>query len=283
LYCIGNGFGEGNVAPEANGDDLKVVWNSTGIFRTSIEITGSLYRNTRLRGYSDELGRLRTVKNREHKVQKERMFLFGVRHGGTNSNYGDTWETAPLTDKDGNNVRTSMGVISTLYKYGTSTDTSDAQNVFIRAGATYKSSLFIDDMEKVFQYVPDTGYKTAICGRGFLSYWSKMSEVSGYAKNSGWGVRLSDMKRDTLGFNYSILETPHGVLKLVWAPVLRHHYRNHAVILDEESLTHVASAGMMLKANIKTDNGYDGVKDEYFSEEGIMMQLLKRHSLMVIN
>jgi hypothetical protein len=32
-------------------------------------------------------------------------------------------------------------------------------------------------------------------------------------------------------------------------------------------------------ANIKTDDAYDGVKDQYFSDEGVRIGLIKTHSI----
>jgi hypothetical protein len=31
--------------------------------------------------------------------------------------------------------------------------------------------------------------------------------------------------------------------------------------------------------NIKTDDGYDGQKDEFFSDEGVGIQMIEKHSL----
>ena len=67
-----------------------------------------------------------------------------------------------------------------------------------------------------------------------LSFWSKLEGTTGIAGKSGWQVKLSDMKRDTLGFNYRILETPHGIIQLVPTPVLtRSPYNGYGIIVDK--------------------------------------------------
>ena len=38
----------------------------------------------------------------------------------------------------------------------------------------------------------------------------------------------------------------------------------------------------MYQANIKTDNAFDGVKDQYMSDEGLGIQLIEIHSLFKI-
>ena len=49
----GNAFGEGTEAPEAWADELSVVFNSSQIFKTPVEVTGTLYEAA-LRGYTNE-------------------------------------------------------------------------------------------------------------------------------------------------------------------------------------------------------------------------------------
>ena len=139
-------------------------------------------------------------------------------------------------------------------------------------------------MEKVFQYVPESGVKRAFCGSGALSYWSKMAGSSGMAGNSGWTVDLSDMKRDSLGFNYKLLETPHGVLQLIPTPALRGtSYGKKMLVVSDENLFHAQYRSPMYQTNIKTDNAFDAVKDQYFSDEGVGIQLIESHKLFSIS
>jgi hypothetical protein len=282
-HVIGNAQGEGETSPEAWSDELSVVWNSCQIFKTPLEITGTLLQAS-LRGESSELARLRSMKNQEHKMQKEKAFLFGVRGdaagvGGTNLGAGDTFDDFGRTGAGGGKVRTTYGIVAALNSYG---DTSgDDQSVF-SIGATYGYDNFVDDMEKVFQYVPTNGVKRAFCGAGALGYWSKMSGATGMGGTSGWTINISDMKRDTLGFNYKVLETPHGMLQLIPTPALRGPCNKYMLVVDEDNLFHAQYRSPMFQANIKTDNGYDGVKDQYFSDEGIGISLIESHNLFKI-
>ena len=219
FLVIGNAQGEGSEAPDAWSDELQVVYNSTQIFKTPLQVTGTLEAAV-LRGESSELARLRRLKAQEHKMQKEKAFLFGKRFGGTglqeaayDAGNNDTNNDEPFADggnvdSDGNLVRTTYGIVSALETFGESTSTHDAQNVFT-VDSSYAYGDFVDDMEKVFQYVPEAGVKRAFCGAGALGYWSKMAGASGMAGNSGWTVSLGDMKRDAVGFNYRVVETPH--------------------------------------------------------------------------
>ena len=282
-HVIGNAQGEGEEAPEAWSDELEVVWNSCQIFKTPLEITGTLLQAS-LRGESSELARLRMQKNQEHKMQKEKAFLFGVRGdsagaGGTNLGSGNTFDDFGRTGPGGGKVRNTYGIVSALNAYGAAS--GDDQSVYT-IDSSYKYGDFVDDMEKVFQYVPTSGVKRAFCGAGALGYWSKMAGSEGFAGGSGWTVNLSDMKRDTLGFNYKILETPHGILQLIPTPALRGPNNKYMLVIDEDNLFHAQYRSPMYQTNIKTNNAYDGVKDQYFSDEGIGISLIESHNLFKI-
>jgi hypothetical protein len=292
FIVVGNAHGEGSSAPDAWADELNVVYNSCQIFKTPLQVTGTLEAAV-LKGESSELARLRRQKAQEHKMQKEKAFLFGQRVGGTglqeasygagnnSSNNDETFADGGRTDADGNLIRTTYGIISALEKYGEATSTHDAQNVFT-VDSSYGYSNFVDDMEKVFQYIPEAGVKRAFVGAGALGYWSKMAGSSGIAGNSGWTVQLGDMKRDSLGFNYRVLETPHGMLQLIPTPALRGPYNKYMAVVSDENLFHAVYRPSMYQTNIKTDNAFDGVKDQYMSDEGVGIQLIESHHLFKI-
>ena len=282
---IGNAHGEGTVAPKAWADELKTVWNSTQIFKTPLEITGTLLQAS-LRGESSELARLRAQKNQEHKMQKEKAFLFGARLGGTGlSGSADSFADGGMTDANSNKVRTTYGIVSAIENYGNSASGDDDQNIFsisTTSGSETSYGDFVDMMEKVFQYVPTAGVKRAFCGAGALGYWSKLGGA-GSLNASGWTVNIGDMKRDSLGFNYRTLETPHGLLQLIPTPALRGDYNKTMLVVDEDNLFHAQYRAPMFQANIKTEDAYDGVKDQYFSDEGIGISLQESHSIFTIN
>ena len=278
LVVAGSAIGEGQTSPEAHHDELETVHNSSQIFRTPMEITGTLHEAA-LRGYSNELARMRMEKNREHKMQKERAFLMGTRAAGIKDNPFSG--TAHTKDQDGKIRRTTMGAITALYRHGSADETDDDQSLFRRAMASYNNSKFIDDMEKVFWYVPTSGYKTAICGPGAMSFWSKIA-TDGFMKGTQ-KVTISDLQLDKLKFYFKWLETPHGMIKLVQAPALRHEYRNHMLILDESNIGHTKYRNSYYATNIKTENNYDGQKDEYFSDEGVKIQLIETHKLFIFS
>jgi len=275
LVVVGNAYGEGTSAGTAWSDELQVVYNQCQIFKTPLQITGTLLESS-LRGESSELSRLRDQKSQEHKIQKERAFLFGRSPINTSGGFDDN----SLSDANGNVVRSCMGIIPAIEKHGANSGAD--QSRFTISEASYAYGDFVDDMEKVFQYVPEAGVKRAFCGMGAMSYFSKMSGASGMAGNSGWTVNLGDMKRDALGFNYRVLESPHGAIQLIPTPVLRDAYNKTMLVVSDENLFHAQYRAPKFQANILTDDAYDGVKDQYMSDEGIGVTLIESHKLFNI-
>lgn len=285
FVVVSSASGEGTTAPQANSDELKLVWGSTQIRRTPIEITGTLYQAS-LRGYNKELERLRMLKSKEHKMHGERQRLFGgsvlgtgladSRDGTSNESFADS----ARTDANGNTVRTSMGIVTAIEKYGLSS--GDDQNIFTVAEGAYTYANFVDDMEKVFHYYPDGGVKYAFCGPGAMSYWSKLDGNQFLSGNSGWQVKVGEQRRDSLGFSIRQMETPHGILNLVPTPALRGPYNKYMVVVSDANLSLVQYRPDAFNANIKTDDGYDGEKDEYFSDDGLGMTLIESHKLFKI-
>lgn len=285
IYVIGSAYGESTTAPEADSDELDIIYNSTQIFKTAVEVTGTL-EQAALRGYSNELARLRREKAKEHKIQIERSLLFGARrgigHSGPNSDSNDSFATT-ITDANGNTVRTTMGLVTAIRRYGVSADQYN-QAVFTIDGS-YEWNNFVDDMEEVFYYDDSHGVKVAFCGPQALSYWSKMSgNANSFANNSSWTVNLGDVQTDQrLGINFRDLETPHGVLRLIRAPVLSQTpYRGYMVVVDESNADIVRYRPTRYETDIKTDDGYDGTKDQWLSDLGMGIQLVESHKLFKV-
>lgn len=281
----GTASGEGASSPDAWSDELRVVYGSTQIFRTPVTVTGGL-RQAALRGYSKEFERLQLQKGKEHKMQKEKAFLHGGSPIGTNLdiNNAETFSdstgsgAAWRTDTNGNKVRTTMGIVNALEKYGNTS--GDFQNVFTINSGSYKYGDFVDNMQKVFQYYPEKGFKYAFVGPGAMSYWSKLDQ--NVVSRSSFQVRIGPSEADPLGFNVRTLETPHGQLKLVLTPALIGPYLNYMVVVSDENLQMVQYRPMEYRTNILTDNAPDLQKDEYFSDEGVGMTLIESHSLFKI-
>lgn len=272
----GNAYGEGTVAAVPWADELSVVWGQCQIFKTSYQVTGSV-KEAVLRGESKELERLRKQKSEQHKISKEKAFLFGSAPAYYNATFAD----GALTDANGNVIRKTMGIVEALLTYGNTS--GDDQNIFSIPVATYSYADFVDQMEVAFQYLPEAGYKNMLASAKMLSYWSKLDGTNGLAGKSKWVVKISETRRDTLGFNYRNLETPHGDLHLIPCPSLtRSPYNGYGVIIDENNLQYMQYRADKFSQNIKTEDNFDGQKDEFTSDCGLGITLIESHKLFKI-
>ena len=280
LVVNSTAFGEGDDAPEAYHDDLDIVFNSVQRLKTAVEITEDLRRAALRPNGSPELARLRNEKQREHKIRKERLFLLGVRPGGIggvakNAGGGtDSQFVNHITDADGNKVTKTMGLIPALLRYGQSDPTADDQNIFTPDASTFDYSDFVLNTGKIFQY-GGRGVKTAYCGWKVLSFFSTI-----FTANSSWNVEISGMQTSRLGFNYRMLETPHGMIRLVNMPIFRRTMWDSTMLIVEDDLVkRKVYAPEEYRTNIKTDNAPDIQKDVYQAWDGLCINLVEKHSI----
>ena len=278
FVCLGHVSGEGQTAPTGFSDELSVVWNSCGLQRTSVEITGTLYQAS-LRGANKELERLRKMKLETHKIRDERMLLRSYSVLGTNADGSGTFADKWRTDKDGKKIRTTMGLIPALEKYGTSTATADSQNIFdFSGGLNFNDWAFAT--EKIWQYLPESGIKDFFCGPRAMTYWSLIDQQG--KLRSGFDIKLSDMKTDTVGVFFKYLETPMGIARLIYTPSMKREYTNKMLAVTPENLFRAEYRPMVYKTNIKTEDDYDGVKDTYRSDHGIGVTNILSHCLVTV-
>lgn len=277
FVAIGQATEEGVVAPAAWASELKVVWNQCQIFRTTVEITGTL-QQAALRGATKELARLRAEKAAEHKMRMERAFLYGASPLGTNLAQGDTFSNLDklVRASGGKPVRTTVGMVRAIELYGNSTDGNQYQSLFNINSATYGYNDLIDDLEIVFQYVPNSGVKPAFVGAGALGFWTKK-----IASEDNWGLDIQNGTNE-IGAKVKKLMTPHGDLDLSLSHAMKYEHKNQMLIVDPRNVEYVEYRPSRFSANIKTDDGYDGVKDEYFSDAGLGITNIKAHQLFNI-
>lgn len=275
-------FGEGDDAPDAYHDELDIVWNSVQRLKTSVEITEDLRRAALRPNGSPELARLRNEKQREHKIRKEKLFLFGVRPagiGGTAHNAGggeDTQFVNHITDASGQKITKTMGIIPAILRYGKSSSSADDQNIFTPDATSYNFKNFVRDMGKIFQYGGrNRGVKTAYCGWKALSFFSAV-----FTNNSNWDVQISGTQTSRLGFNYRMLETPHGMLRLVLHPIFRRTaWDSSMLVVDDEMVKRKVYAPEEYRTDILQDNAPDVQKDVYQAWDGLCINLIEKHSL----
>jgi hypothetical protein len=286
LVLNGTSFGEGTEAANPSHNELSTRWNQCGIHKTSFQLTNTLMQAA-LRGESSEYDRLKQVKAQEHMIKKERDLLFSISNIGIGES-GDTFGDGGRTDVDGNTVRSTYGAFKAVYNYGTSTASSDDQNIFPITEASYTYANWVDDMEKVFDESPD-GVLPMFVGNGLLSYFNKIEGTSGagVVAKSKWTVNFPKMNTErasSLGFNIKEWESPHGIIQFVRTPIMTKDpfaYKAGFAV-DPTNISHMVYRAPVYQQNIKTDNAPDYQKNQYMSDEGIAITNIYNHNIMYL-
>jgi hypothetical protein len=274
VYVIGNIRSEGDTSPDAWNTQPRVVWNSAQIQKTPLQVTGTLLKAALRGGWNSELARLRVQKGMEHTLQKERTFLYGMRADGNGA------PSSMLTDgTSGQPMRSTLGVIPALNKYGITS--GDDQNVFSITAGNYDYDQFVDDSGKWFEYAPQ-GRLTLMAGLDLMNFFHKIEAGNGFLGNSNASVQIGARETGTLGYSFREVTTPAGIVEIVYNPTLRYYYSGHGVLLAPDTIQRVQYRASEYQAGIQA-NDADYVKDQYFSDEGIMITNLKKLSLLKLS
>ena len=283
--CIGTVRGERSVAAEAYFNELTVVWNSTHYFSLPIEVTGKLYKASKLKGYDDELGRLRVKKFKEAKYQVQNALMKSTSVIGTNLDAGGTFNEdsfRSITDQDGESstVRTTYGYASALRDFGTTWTggtMSTTTNIFRIAAASFDFDTAVDIFQVIFDK-RETATIAGFCGYGFLGSIAKAVMGDNF-KFSGQ-FQIGDAKINGLGFDIRNLTTPFGTVQLVPMKSLDNEYKNFCLLPNDQAIGIREFEPWEYLTNIKTDNNYNGVKDVINYDAGMQLTLLPTHHII---
>jgi len=286
LVLQGTSFGEGTVAAKPSHNELLTRWNQCGIHKTSFQLTKTLMQAS-LRGESSEYNRMKRIKGQEHMIKKERDLLFSISNIGIGES-GDTFGDGGRTDIDGNTVRSTYGAFSAVYNYGSSSVTSDDQNIFPITEASYTYANWVDDCEKIFDESPDKVLPIFV-GAGLLSFFNKLEGAggAGVAAKSKWTVNFPKMNSErasSLGFNIKEWESPHGVIQFVRTPVMTKDpfaYKAGFAV-DPANISHMVFRNPEYQQNIVTNDAPDYQKNQYFSDEGIAITNIYNHNILYL-
>jgi hypothetical protein len=209
--------------------------------------------------------------------------MVGTNHGEADT-FADTGRTGAVNGSAaaGGKVRTPYGFLAAILDYGTSTESSDTQNIFDRQGG-YDWNTYVDDMEKTHQYTNYDGTRDWFCGPKAFSFWSKIDSASGESRLRS-GIRLSGLQNSSggYGYNFRYIEGPFGMDRLILDPSLRNEYSNYMFSPSWNNVYYAIYRAFVWDTAIKDKsfNGYDGIKDEYTNDTGVGTTLIKSHAVI---
>lgn len=269
---------DGGEAPDAIASELAVVWGQCQQFKTSIQLEGEILYAA-LRGDNNEFMRLVAEYTKAHKLNIEGAFLRGENPVGSNLSAGDTFtQHDAFTGDTGKVVRSTMGLITAINKYGSSS--GEFQNIWSLPKASITYDDFVDMSEKLFQYGAPNDELYAVSGISAYSYWSKLTYARGKGINDNWTVQFAPQGRDSFGMKVRALTTPNGDLKLTKSDALKYEYANKMVVVDDRYINYMEYRPTKYMADIKKDNAYDGRKDMIFNDAGLGLTHIKTHALI---
>ena len=240
LHRMGNAMEENSLSPEPKTQQPRKIYNYTQVVRTPLSGSWQAEHDPTRAG-GNERNRLRRDKSIDHRLDLERILLFGE------------------PKEDPNEKRRMTGGI--LYFIET--------NVYDVSGP-----LTDDDMEQfcemLFTTAPSTKKrKLLVCSPRILT------QVSKFAKEK----LIVRQDETTYGVQITQYRSAHGVLNMVTSYTFERDYAGMGIAVDMDHIYYRPRRDTTLRTNIQ-ENDRDGWKDEYFTEFGVKVELERTHAVL---
>jgi Family of unknown function (DUF5309) len=236
---------EGADTPPAISYDPGIVSNYTQIFRTSLNLTGTVLA-TRLRYADNPKVEMKRETLELHAIEIEKQFLFG-------SGVEDLSGSQP--------ERTTKGLFFFIV-----TNLSDAQD-----------ALDIDTFENWLEDLFEDGgdEKLLLCGNRLLNVINKAARI--------WGTMSVVPKAETWGMKIMEWVTPYGTLMIRQHPLLSKNptFNDWGFAIDSTSIIYRYMRGRDTQYLTNRQNpGADRETDEFMTEAGLECQFEQTHGLI---
>ena len=243
MHRMGNAMEENSLSPQPKLKQPDKFWNYVQEVRTPFdESDTSAAEDKKTR--ENERQRLRRSKAIDHRLDIERISLFGVPYEDTS-----------------NNRRTTGGIESYI-----KTNVID----FTAAGGVMtEDDLEEQVLEPIFAY--GSGRKLIVASPRVASVINRYGRDKIEVRNGS----------ETYGMRLRFYKSFHGDVGLVVSRVLEQTYASWAFVLDMDYIYYRPLRGRdtKLRANIQ-ENDRDGWKDEYMTKFGMEVRLEKAHAII---
>jgi len=245
ILIIGSAFEEGSGKGTEYTSQVSLPYNYTEIFKTDYGITGTAAATAMYGG--QELKRLRAKKGVEHNLDVEYALMFGERDLQTG--------THPR--------RFTRGSISWIEDGAQNINTAAYDTFTAESAEAYFATLFANGA-----YSSDQ--KIAFCGQDIITLFNSFA-LPAYRMKTG---------ETKYGIPIMRYISAHGEVVLVKQPLFEGDLTKYAVFCDMANLSYVYLNGRdtHLWANIENSD-IDGSEEEYLTEAGLEMSLMKTHGL----
>jgi hypothetical protein len=266
IQVIGTTFTRGADKATATYDVVDYEATATQIFKTTIDVTGTLAA-TGLYGGS-EYDRLSADKFKEHKTDIERALLFSA------------YAASGTADAASAVYWTTYGIVTFIE------DNSTTSNIFSREYNSYVFDEFIDDMEDWFTKGGNraTNEKLFLSGSSVVGFFSKIADGKLWADAQ---INI-DSSQSSFGVDVQVIKHPFGTLNLVHEPLFRGDstntfYKDYACGVDMMNYSYRPLEGNGISRDTHLIEGlqttYDKIIDQYLTEAAGHPTMAETHAL----
>lgn len=244
LSIVGTSYPEGDVAASPMSMQPGLFQNYTQIFKDSFALTRTAL-NTRYRtGDSYQQDKVRTLRN--HAIQQEKAFLWGIKTLSTGAN--------------GQPQRTTAGVVSFI------------QTNNVDFGGTVTEVAWDAALERLFRY----GSDEKLCLMGGVA----LNVLNGVTKNKAT-INVVPLEQ-TFGYRLYEYGTPNGTLYLYRHPLMcmDPFFMGYGVVIDLPRIRYRYITQTTLEQNVQ-QNGQDARQDQFLTECGLEVHHEMAHGVLL--
>lgn len=269
---VGTSYAEGSSYPDSWYDVLSQTEGYAQIFKTACPLMSGTAMATELRGKKNEFARIWDEKMREHKMDMEHAFLFGV--GNVTATSGQLGVADGTTPK-----RYTWGALPFINLYGNNA-------AFSYAASGYND--FVDWCEGFF--APENGNsmsKLVLASRKIVGWFNKLGNGTFLGNTLVAEASRLDVQaiKSQFGFNLTRVNTVFGELNFVAHPLLRGQWEDYVIVIDLPNLAYRPLVGngisrdTFYQTNVQAP-GVDGRIDQMITEAGLQILLPETHAVL---
>ncbi len=272
---VGTAYPEGSGAPDSWYDFLSQTEGYAQIFKTACPMMSGSAMATEYRGRKNEFMRIWDEKLREHKMDMEHAFLFGVGNVNVTTGALDTETNAAVK-------RYTWGILPFVSLYG---------NVATFSYSNSGYNNFVDWSRDMF--APEngnSGSKLVLASRKLISWFNKLGNGTFLGNTLAGGSAQLDIQnvKSQFGFNLTRVSCVFGDFNFVAHPLLREQWEDYCLVIDLGQVAYRPLVGngisrdTFYQTNVQAPD-IDGRIDQIITEAGMQITLPETHAVLKWN